>query len=208
MRESEAITLEEIQSLRESVRRAYVGFKSWEAVGKRLLGKSGGYAWKVANDPTFEPKPSVIYHWREFWVSLPDIPWGTIQPLKDKALAIISACLGPKNAITVEELARDLAVIPRRARATVRALRKEGYPICTILTRPGGYFWPISIEQFWEYHKRYLWSRAADLIDTCGAMEIALPRWFESKEPVQLTLTLVKEVEDVQRESISTAASR
>jgi len=163
---------------------------SWHTVGRRVLAKSGAYAWRVANQPDFVPSAQAVYHWREFWSTLPGQPWESTPELKERAWAIIGQRWGPENAISVRHLAFLLSVDPRRARGTVRALRKDGYPICTVLSPKGGYFRPRTLEEYRHWRNRTLWSRAADIIDTCGAQEMNEAKWFPSDQPQQLSLAL------------------
>lgn len=178
---------------------------SWYTVGRRVLGKSAAYAWRIANDPGFLPSPQAIYHWREFWSTLPGQPWESTPELKEKAWTIIGERWGPENAISVKRLAFLLSVSPRRARGTVRALRKDGYPICTVLTPKGGYFRPRTLEEYRHWRNRTLWSRAADIIDTCGAQEMNEAKWFSEDKALQLSLEWEKE--DVETQSAPVTAT-
>jgi len=176
------ITLAEIESLRESVRKAHRAFGSWRVVGRRLLGMSGAYALRIATEPTFMPTAAVIYHWREFWQVLPDAPWKTTPKLMEQAWEIIKDRWGPQNAIYADKLAYKLKIIPRRARATVSALCKEGYPICSLRAKNGGYFRPESLEEYRKYRNRYVLGPATDALERVRAQEEHELEWFPAED--------------------------
>lgn len=204
-RQSNDITPEEIEALTEGLRRAHRALGSWHVVGRRLLAKSGAYASRVANEPQFTPSAQAVYHWREFWLGLPRRRWESTPELKEKAWAIISERWGPENAISVKQLAFLLSVDPRRARGTVRALRKDGYPICTVLSPKGSYFRPRTLEEYRHWRNRTLWSRAADIIDTCGAQEMHEAKWFPQDDSVRPSLEWEKR--DVKTQSAPVTAT-
>lgn len=205
MRQKRVVATEEREALREALTRAYTALGSWDAVGKRVLGKSGTYAWRIVYQ-NLNPSDAAVYHWREFYCKLPALLWDTTPELMAQAWEIISECWGPDNAIPVPQLAHLLNIHPRRARATRRALCKQGYPVCSARHKGGGYFRPRSLEEYREWRKRALLGTGLDLLETVGAQEAHELEWFPpvKSSTVQLPLPGAEDV----RESVPTTAIR
>jgi biotin operon repressor len=45
-------------------------------------------------------------------------------------LAVLAKCIGTRNAVRIDELARRVGCSERKARTLVSALREEGYAVC------------------------------------------------------------------------------
>ena len=75
--------------------------------------------------------------------------------MQDKAYCLHSYLpKGRKNAVTIESLKRSTGFSRRVITDCMQYLRKEGIPVCSCNSQPGGYFIADNINDLLQYIKR------------------------------------------------------
>lgn len=75
--------------------------------------------------------------------------------LQDNAYCLHSYLpIGKQNAVTIEDLKRSTGFSRRVITDCMQYLRKEGIPVCSCNSQPGGYFIADNIDDLLQYIKR------------------------------------------------------
>lgn len=75
--------------------------------------------------------------------------------MQDKAYYLHSYLpKGRKNAVIIENLKRSTGFLRRAITDCMKYLRKEGIPVCSCNSEPGGYFIAANVEEVLDYITR------------------------------------------------------